>query len=132
MSILFSPGCTASANECPDYAKFFASIDPEHNSWKEFHNLFIKYKECDDGVYGEGYTDFITRSLARHWDRFNELVKLTASDKVFEDFVLRHIDATADQNDIKLLLANAQQKCPASASSLCSKIIGAGSSALKE
>jgi len=85
-----------------------------------------------DGVYAEGYSDFVARSLAEHWDRLEELVKLTASDKAFGDFVLRHIDATADENDIHLLLSNAHHKCPASAGSLCSRIIEAGNSARKE
>src|SRR5208283_720709 len=108
------------------------STDPERSSWNEFHDLFMKYKGCDDGVYAEGYSDFVTRSLAKHWDRFDELAKLSAADKAFEDFVLRHIDATANWDDISLLLSNAEEKCPASSSRLCYAIIEAGRAALKE
>jgi hypothetical protein len=132
ISILFGADCTTSAGGCPNLTKFIASTDPEHSSWKELYNLFIKYKGCDDGIYAEGYSDFVTRSLAKHWDRFDELAKLSATDKAFEDFVLRHIDATADWDDISLLLSNAQEKCPASSSRLCYALIEAARAAMKE
>jgi len=46
--------------------------------------------------------------------------------------VLRHIDATDDEKDIKMLLNNARKHCPAAQSALCKKIEKAALSALKE
>ena len=116
---------------CPDLQKFIEETDPEHNTWKDLHRLFETYKDCDDGVYAEGFSDFVARSLAKHWDRLDELAKLSLNDNAFKEFVLRHIDATADTNDLSLLLSNAQKRCAASTTQLCSDIIKAAVSALE-
>ncbi len=129
-----SPGVSdvCSSAGCPAWDLFIAGIDPEHSTWERLHRLFLTFPGCDDGVYAEGYSDFVARSLARHWDRLDELKALTSSDKGFSDFVLRHIDASADLDDIALLLSNAQDRCPAESSSLCSAIIQAAHLALKD
>ena len=132
MCIPFGTERIASAQGCPAWKEFIASINPEHSSWKELYNLFIKYRGCGDGTYAEGYSDFVTRSLARHWDRLDQLAILSDTNKSFRDFVLTHIDATADRDDIALLFSNAQERCPASFIALCSVIVDAGHAALAE
>jgi hypothetical protein len=115
---------------CPDLTKFIEGTDSEHKSWKDLYRLFKTYQGCDDGVYAEGYSDFVARSLAKHWDHFEELVALVANDPAFHDFILRHIDATAAQGDITALLGNARTRCPSNSVLFCKEIEKAALSAL--
>jgi hypothetical protein len=118
------------AVDCPDEAKFFEATNPARNTWKDLYRLFKTYRGCDDGVFAEGYSDFVAQSLAKHWDRFPELVSLVTNDSVFRDFILRHIDATADQDDITSLLKNVRAQCPSGSTSLCKEIEKAALSAI--
>ena len=110
------------ASDCPDGSKFLQATDPARNTWKDLYLLFKTYQGCDDGLYAEGYSDFVAQSLAKHWDRFDELVSLVAKDSGFQDFVLRHIDATADRGDISSLLNNARTRCPPGSTLFCKEI----------
>ncbi len=118
---------------CPDFENFITEIDPEHKTWKDLYKLFKAYQDqdCDDGAIAEGYSDFVAQSLARHWDRIEELASLASKDDAFRIFVLEHIDATADTGDLSLLLSNAQKKCPTTSSQLCAEIAKAALSALE-
>ena len=116
---------------CPELARFFKETDPEHYTWVDLYRLFKdSLPDCDDGVYAEGYSDFIARSLANHWDRLEELATLASKDEEFKTFVLKHIgDATA-RSYVPLVLSNAQKRCPATCTQLCSEIAKAVLSAL--
>jgi hypothetical protein len=46
--------------------------------------------------------------------------------------VLRHIDATTDESDIKKIVANATTRCPANAKALCAEIATAAQGALRD
>jgi hypothetical protein len=111
------------AADCPDYDFFFKEINPAKRLWK---NLYTIYKEapnyCDDGAYGEGYSDFVVQSLAKYWDRFDELLSFTKKDPSFQSFILKHIDATTDLDDLKTAAKNVHDKCPTSAVSFCKEI----------
>jgi hypothetical protein len=110
------------ASDCLDEVNFFKATDPTRNTWKDLYRLFKTYQGCDDGVYAEGYSDFVAQSLAKYWDRFDELVSLVANDSTFHDFILRHIDATADQDDITALLNNVRTRCPSNSVFFCKDI----------
>lgn len=118
--ILASQPCLAI--DCPDFGRFIKDTDSTHKTWKDLHRLFSTAKGCDDGAYAEGYSDFVAQSLAKHWERLSELVTLTLTDSNFHDFVLKHIDATADPDDIAILLDNAQKRCPSGSITLCKEI----------
>jgi hypothetical protein len=111
------------AADCPDYELFFKEVNPAKKSWK---NLYKTYKEspsfCDDGAYGEGYSDFVVQSLAKYWNRFDELLSFTKKDPSFQSFILKHIDATTDLDDLKTLSKNVREKCPVSEVSFCKEI----------
>ena len=121
-----------SAAECPDFSIFFKEIDPATKTWKILYRFYKNYPGCDDGAYGEGYADFVVLSLAKHWGRLNELVSLVKHDPSFQDFVLKHIDETADSDDLRLLLKNVRQQCPSTGSQLCTEIERAALSALEQ
>ena len=111
------------AEDCPDYELFFQEINPAKKSWK---NLYKIYKEssssCDDGAYGEGYSDFVVQSLAKYWNRFDELLSFTKKDPSFQSFILKHIDATTDLDDLKTLSKNVREKCPVTEIPFCKEI----------
>ncbi len=129
--ILLVQPCLAA--ECPDFNQFFKEINPANNTWNDLYRLFTKYASgCDDGAYAEGYSEFVAQSLAKYWSRFDELASLTKRNPNFKYFVIRHIDATDDEKDIKMLLINAREHCPSAQSTLCKEIEKAALSALKE
>ncbi|MEW6714872.1 MAG: hypothetical protein AB1306_07260 [Nitrospirota bacterium] len=117
--------------ECPDFGIFLKEIDPAQKTWKNLYRLFKTYQVCDDGAYGEGYSDFVAQSLSKYWDRFDELTSLTKHDPSFQNFVLKHIDATDDPDDLKLLLNNVRKRCPSTDVSFCKEIEQAALSALE-
>ncbi len=134
--VLFGPSfsLTANATDCPDYNIFFKEINPEKQ--KSWNNLYRIYKQtpssCDDGAYAEGYSDYVVQFLAKHWDRFDELISLIKKDPSFQVFVLKHIDATADEHDLEALSRNAIQKCPALEVSFCKEIDKASRAAIED
>ncbi len=111
------------AADCPDYEFFFKEINPAKKTWQ---NLYRLYKEspsyCDDGAYGEGYSDFVVQSLAKYWNRFDELLSFTKKDHSFQSFILKHIDATTDLDDLKKLSKNVREICPTSEIPFCKEI----------
>jgi len=111
------------AADCPDYELFFKEVNPAIKSWE---NIYKIYKEspsyCDDGAYGEGYSDFVVQSLAKYWIRFDELLSFTKKDPSFRSFILKHIDATTDLGDLEALSKNVREKCPAAEVSFCKEI----------
>ena len=115
---------TSNAADCPDYNVFFKEINPEKQ--KSWNNLYRIYKQtpsgCDDGAYAEGFSDFVVQFMAKHWDRFDELISLIKKDPSFQVFGLKHIDATADERALEASSKNAIHKCPASERSLCKEI----------
>ena len=119
------------AIECTDFERFIKETDPAHKTLKDLYRLFSTTKECDDGAYAEDYSDFVAESLAKHWDRFPELVAISSKDRSFHDFVLKHIDATADSDDIASLLDNAQKRCLNSSNAFCKEIEKAALSAME-
>ena len=113
----------ALATDCPDTQAMFAELD-SLKRWGDLHRSFKKFqgRGCDDGAFAEGYSDFVVRTLAHQWKTFGEMRSLVDSDVEFKKFVLGHIDATTDQEDIKRIRANADRKCPRDASALCAAI----------
>lgn len=100
--------------------------------WSELREWFESYADCDDGYLAEGVSDYVVVSLAQNWQNLPELKRQIESNSRFEAFVLQHIDATADDNDLKKVVENATSRCPKHSTALCSSIIGAAREALKE
>jgi len=129
--ILLIQPCVAA--ECPEFDQFFKEIDPTKKTWNDLYRLFTSYSStCGNRAYAEGYSDFVAQSLAQYWDRFDELDSLTKRDPNFKHFVLRQIDGTDSEKDIKMMLNNARKRCPSAQSALCKEIEKAALSALKE
>lgn len=119
-------GCTLTAQE-------FVQQLSTMKDWRTIYAVFKhNLPRCpDDGMFAEGYSDVVVHGLAKHWRSIQELQTITASDPAFLTFVIRHVDATADAEELKQTLRNATTRCPVGASVLC-KQIGAGAAAAIE
>jgi len=101
-------------------------------SWQIIYDSYRKYQQCDDGAIAEGYSNSITGLMANYWDTLKDLKMFTETDKEFLKFVLRHIDASVDPEDVKKVSDNASQHCAADFSELCSLIKERAEEILKE
>lgn len=101
-------------------------------SWSDLREWFENYTDCDDGYLAEGVSDYVVVSLAQRWQDFPELKHQIGRNSRFKDFVLRHIDATTDSNDLQKVVENATRRCPEHSTALCSSIVGIAQEALKE
>lgn len=118
---------------CPDAAMIQSILSGNQlNNWNDIYQSKKKHAQCDSGALSEGYSYAVAKTLAHKWETISELRKLTASDKTFEQFVMTHINATADPRDIVKVLSNARERCPASDAQLCSAIEAAVRKALQE
>ena len=129
---LFSMSAFADGKACsPDIERWFSKELPSLKSWQAIHRSFQK-APCDDGIFAEGYSDAIVVMLARHWRALPDLAALVKHDPQFEKFVLRHIDATTDPEDLKQVQTQAGSICPPKHKALCSSIGSAATLAINE
>jgi len=91
-------------------------------NWQDVYSSFKRFVHCDDGAIGEGYSAAIGRMLAYKWVELTTLSELATKDKDFESFVLKHIDDTVPIQEIKMIIVNAQTRCPDDDQELCAKI----------
>jgi hypothetical protein len=107
----------APLSSCPD--DFFTRL-ASVKTWSALHEI---YKLCpDDGEYGEGLSNTVVTMLANHWSNLPSLERIALRDSSFKRLVLRHIDSTTDEKDLRRALSNAQTRCPAKQAKLCVEI----------
>ena len=112
----------------------FATAINTLRDWTKIHNFYKKYfPSCpDDGMFAEGYSELIVRTLAKDWVQITKLDAAASKDKRFKAFVLRHIDATTNEADLRVILKNSQSKCSPVHALLCAQITRATRTAIKE
>jgi hypothetical protein len=113
-----------------DSKRAFDAVDKLDN-WEAVRKFYKTFLACDDGGIAEGVSDAVTKLLADKWAGYWRLRSSAASPK-FDEFVLRHIDATVPIETLQSIRRNAQQRCPKGFSEACKKIAVATSSAIKE
>lgn len=101
-------------------------------TWQAVYKSYRKYHACDDGVIAEGYSDSVVKLLANHWSEFPVMRHFITADPAFYQFVLSHIDATTDWDDLKNVATHAFSDCPKNAAKVCLAIERKASSAYKE
>ena len=101
-------------------------------AWDKLYHSYLHYSGCDDGSIAEGYSDSVVRILAHHWNTLPQAFPLFASNAGFYKFVLKHIDATTVDDDLKMISANAIRSCPTGGSEYCAQIRKAAENALGE
>ena len=100
-------------------------------SWTEVYDAYRRYGHCDDGAIGEGFSGSVVKLLAR-WERFEALHGLALADAGFRAFVIRHVDATALEHDLKTIIANSTERCRADAQPFCVDLKGAADAAIRQ
>lgn len=88
-------------------------------SWDTLYHSYQLYARCNDVSAAEGYSESVVRILVGHWGTLPRLSQLVTRDKEFRRFVLSHIDATLEADDLKKIAVNATQHCPAALLDLC-------------
>ena len=101
-------------------------------SWDALYNSYTQYRHCDDGAIAEGYSESVARILVDHWSTLPRLAQLGRKDAGFRRFVLGHIDATLDMNDVEKIRVNAKTQCPSGLRLTCAEVRKRADSALKE
>lgn len=119
------PCTTVKAQRASDKADTLRSWDALHSSYKEFRN-------CDDGAIAEGYSESVARILADHWSTLRRFAQLAHTDPPFRAFVIRHIDATLNMDDVEKIKKAALTKCPTGLQTACSDIAKQTDFALKD
>jgi hypothetical protein len=101
-------------------------------SWDALYKSYKSYRHCDDGAIGEGYSESVARILVDHWSTLSRLAQLGNKDAEFRAFVVRHIDATLNMDDVEKIKTRAKAQCPNALRTLCSDLAKHADSALKE
>jgi hypothetical protein len=102
-------------------------------SWADIYDAFVRHTpQCDDGGVAEGFSDRIVHLLASNWDALPKLNSLTKKDALFKPFILKHIDATADTNELRLIVKKSNSECMVKYQRLCFQIGKAAAAAVKE
>ena len=95
------------------------------DSWQSIYSAYERYGSCDDGAIAEGFTDSVVHLLATNWASLSDTQELIAKNPSFRSFVVSHVNASADSDEIAKVAALAATQCPVSAASLCKEIVGA-------
>jgi len=110
-------------------------IGHEYPRLKSWSSIYASYRactpECDDGWMGEGYDQAIVKMLSARWATVGELARLARRDPAFHRFVLKHVDGTADPDDLRKVFTNATRYCPRDLGGLCASVANAAKAAVK-
>ncbi len=101
-------------------------------SWDALYKSYKLYGKCDDGAVAEGYSESVARILVDHWSTVPRMANLAARDVGFRRFVLGHVDATLDFNDLKKISANAKTRCPSGLGAICADVTKEADAALSQ
>jgi hypothetical protein len=105
---------------------------PSLTSWRAIRRSFQRYvPQCDDGFIAGGYSEAIVVMLSHRWSSLHELATVANRNPQFGKFVLQHIDASADLDDLKRIKAQAANQCPPKHQTLCVSIHTAAVEAIK-
>ena len=96
---------------------------PSLKSWEQIYDSFHKFgARCDDGIFGEGYSDAVVQQFAYRWSDLSSLKPLIERDLKFDKWVLAHINATTDCVDVARLQNHASTDCPGDLQGICREI----------
>ena len=93
--------------------------------WKQIYGAFERFAHCDDGAIAEGFTESVVHLLATHWETLPQVASFENKNAAFRNFVLRHINDTADTSELKRVARLARTQCPRGHGMLCSAIFQA-------
>ncbi len=126
-----APASTSASCTRQDEIQASQSVDAI-NTWPDAYVAYARYGKCDDGAIAEGFSDRIVHLFASHWSTLSEFKTLAARHAGFERFALRHIDSTADDEELEQMALNARAHCPSEERSLCKSLENAAMEATME
>lgn len=124
--------CQAGTKACPPRDAAAAETAIEHaGSWKKLEAAYMKFRHCDGGELAQGNSEAVAELLAEHWSTLPALTALIRQNPAFRRFVLRHIEAGSDREDLESIQTSAATQCPSGSESLCDDIKQAAARALR-
>lgn len=66
-------------------------------------------------------SEAVARNLMDRWERLSRLGELI-KDAGFRRFILKHVDATLNADDLKKIGLNAEKRCPTNLRALCREL----------
>lgn len=121
--LLVLSACQVDAKECTgvEAQEAEAGVDTLKD-WSAIYTAFKRYGHCDDGGIAEGWSEAVVHLLASNWGSLKQAAVYTTNDKGFRRFFLKHIDASADTDEIKSIGKLAGSQCPPNLKLLCKEI----------
>jgi len=101
-------------------------------SWDALYRSYRKFRYCDDGAIAEGYSESVARILVDRWSTLPRLAELAAKDAAFRAFVIRHVDATLNTDDLERVEKKTTTSCPPNLRETCKALAIKAEHALKE
>jgi hypothetical protein len=101
-------------------------------TWDALYKSYGLYSRCDDGAIAEGFSESVARILVDRWSSLPRLASLAKRDTKFRRFVLRHVDATLNMDDIQKIRESASTRCPTGLGTVCDDLAKQANSALNE
>ena len=122
--LLLALGSPAVAKVCsiPE-AKAAETISSSLKTWPAIYRAYRQYGHCDDGAISEGFSESVVHLLASRWHALDKAQHIIAKDPSFQEFIVRHVDSTADGAEVNLVGSNASRHCPKSAARLCQQLV---------
>ena len=74
--------------------------------WSSLFKHQRVFASCDDGELGEGYSEAVANLFAQRWDQFGTFVALAKAHLDFQNWAIRHIDATVSDDDLNRIILN--------------------------
>ena len=105
---------------------------PQPKNWSALHRLFKKFGQCNDGEIADGISYYVGQLFLKQWARLDELDRLSGADKPFGKFVLRHINATLKDGELRAILDLSRMHCPAGESEWCRLVATRADSGLND
>lgn len=123
IAFLVATTCSAATNDCSEIeAQAADNATDSMKSWTSIYSGFKRYGKCDDGGIAEGFTEAVVHLLASKWNTLPKVAVLVKKDHKFYKFFLRHIDASADTDELKKIYSFTQSQCPVNLKKLCAAI----------
>jgi len=73
----------------------------------------------------------VVRILVDHWTTLPRFAELARKDPGFRSFVLKHVDSTVSDDDLKKIKTIATTKCPRRLSTICADLAKEADAALE-
>ena len=108
--------------------------EPALQRVKSWHNLRVwhdRYPKCDDGDIADLLSVIIVDMLTTEWPTVPALQAEIRVRPTFQRFVVEHVDATANSDDLNTAIRNEESRCPRRSASLCKMLRLAATDALQ-